>query len=634
MDNLFDRGAQWIDKAVNPLASFINCIGAGLVLVIVSVIGADVCMRYLLNHPIPGTVEITEFVLPLVVFFSVAYAAVEKRHVGIDLFYEHLGDKSRAIVDAFTAILSVYVVSIITWRLFSYWVQQFITGERGDILGLPHWPAILLSASGCIVLVVVLIAGALRSAGQVMKICQNGLRWTGAPVVAGFVLIALPWSMDLFNVDISNLSTGFLFVGLMILLMFLRMPIAFCMAFIGLQGLWYLKGIESTLPLMGMGPWMAASEWNYSVIPAFVLMGMFAFHAGISGDLFKAGHKWLGHQSGGLALTTITACAGFAAICGCSTTTAATMSTIALPEMRKYKYDDALNTGTIAAGGTLGILIPPSIGFMIYGVVTEQSIGKLFIAGIVPGLLLTALFLGTIYIRCKINPSLGPCAPAVSFREKLLAIRHTWQMFLLFFFVIGGLYAGVFGPNEAGAIGALGALIIGLVLKRLNWEKIKDALLEAGSLTAMIFMILTCVKILGYFIALTKLPFLLPNLIVTYNLSPYVVLLCILILYLILGGLMNIIPMMILTLPIIFPAAIQAGFDPIWFGVIMVIMMEMGQLTPPVGINVFVIAGCAPGIPMSRIFKGIVPFISMQAVLILILVLAPKIATFLPNFMK
>jgi tripartite ATP-independent transporter DctM subunit len=634
MGTLLEKVAQGIEKVINPLASFINRIGAALILVIVLSISADVCLRYLLNYPIPGIVELTEFVLPLVVFLAVAYAAVEQRHVGIDILYERLGKMPRTVVDVLTSVLSVYVMSIFTWQLYSYGFHQYSTGERGDILGLPHWPAILLSASGCVVMVAVLVARALRAVSEVMKSSLSGLLWAGVAVAAGSALIALPWSMDVFGVDISNLATGLLFIGLMMALMLLRMPIAFCMAFIGLQGLWYLKGIESTLPLISLGPWMAASDWNYGVIPAFILMGMFAFYSGISKDLFESGYKWLGHQPGGLALTTITACGGFAAICGCSTTTAATMSTIALPEMQRYKYSDRLSASTIAAGGTLGILIPPSIGFMIYGVITEQSISKLFIAGIIPGMLLMLLFLTSVYVRCKINPSLGPCAPSFSFREKIYALRNTWQMLLLFILVIGGLYFGVFGPNEAGAMGAFGALVIGIVLRRLTWANFKESLLATGELTAMIFMILTCVKILSYFIALTKIPFLLPKLIVSYDLSSYWVLLLILILYLILGCLMNIIPMMILTLPILYPTIVQAGFDPIWFGVVMVVMMEMGQITPPVGINVFVISGCAPDIPMGTIFKGILPFIGMQALLILLLVIFPRIATFLPNIMK
>jgi tripartite ATP-independent transporter DctM subunit len=419
----------------------------------------------------------------------------------------------------------------------------------------------------------------------------------------------------------------------MLFLMFLKMPIAFCMAFIGLEGLWYLKGISQTLPLMALGPWMVASHWSYSVIATFVLMGMFAFHSGISKDLYDSGYKWFGHQPGGLALTTVAACGGFASICGCSTATAATMATIALPEMQRFNYKPSLSTGSVAAGGTLGILIPPSLGFMVYGVITEESIGKLFIAGIIPGIILLALFMLAIYIPCRMNRDLGPSGPRFGFVEKIYALRKTWAMLLLFLVVMGGLYFGVFGPSDAGAIGAFGALAIGLVMGRLSWNRIMDALLEAGRLTAMIFMILCCVKILSYFIALTKIPFFLSDLILSYQLSAYWVLLLIFVLYLILGMLMNIIPMMILTLPIIFPMVIQVGFDPIWFGVVMVVMMEMGQITPPVGINVFVVSGVAPNIPMGSIFKGIIPFVFAQCVLLIFLVLFPKIATFLPGLM-
>ena len=634
METLADRVAKMLEKAINPLASFINRIGTSLVLVIVGTISADVCLRYLLNYPIPGTIEITEFVLPIMVFFSVAHAAVEKRHVGVDLVYEHLGTKSRATVDVVTSMLSAYVMGVVTWQLFLYAIHEFETSERGDILGLPHWPAVMSSAVGCGVLALVLFSGAVRAVGELKKFRHKRNMRVGASIACALMLILLPWAMEHLGVELSNLYTGLLFVALLFLIMLLRMPIAFCMAFIGLQGLWYMKGISKTLPLMAFGPWMATSDWNYSVIPTFVVMGMFAFYSGISKDLFETGYKWLGHKPGGLALTTIAACGGFASICGCSTTTAATMSTIALPEMRRFKYRDSLSAGALAAGGTLGILIPPSIGFMVYGVITEESISKLFIAGIIPGLMLVLLFFISIYIRCRINPSLGPSGPVFSFKEKIHAIRKTWQMFLLFVVVIGGLYFGVFGPNEAGAIGALGSLVIGVALGRLSWQKIKEALLASGGLTAMIFMILACVKILSYFIALTKIPFLLPNFIISYNLSPYWVLLFILILFFILGCLMNVIPMMILTLPILYPAVVQAGFDPIWFGVIMVIMMEMGQITPPVGINVFVISGVATDIPMGSIFRGIAPFLLAQVCLLIILILFPSIATFLPGLMK
>lgn len=633
MELLTDRLASLLEKVVNPLSGLLNRVGVSLVLIIVGVVTADVGLRYLFNTPIPGSLEITEFIMPLVVFLAVAYTGVEKRHVGIDIAYQKLGKRSRAVADVVTGLLSTYVVSVITWQLIARAIHALELNEKGDVIGLPHWPSMMLGGFGCGLLVLVLIIDVLRGIGEVNRSFRRGFLWIGAAFAGGITLILLPWLMERLGMELSKLDTGLLFVALMLLLMFLKMPIAFCMAFIGLEGLWYMKGISQTLPLMALGPWMVASHWSYSVIPTFVLMGMFAFHSGVSKDLYDTGYKWFGHQPGGLALTTVAACGGFASICGCSTATAATMATIALPEMRRFNYKPSLSAGSVAAGGTLGILIPPSLGFMVYGVITEESIGKLFMAGILPGLLLVSLFMLSIYVRCIINRELGPSGPSFGFHEKMYSLKNTWPMLLLFIGVMGGLYFGIFGPSEAGAMGAFGALGIGLAMGRLSWKRIMDALLEAGRLTAMIFMILCCVKILSYFIALTKIPFVLSELILSYDLSRYWVLLLILILYLILGMLMNIIPMMILTLPIIFPMVIQVGFDPIWFGVLMVIMMEMGQISPPVGINTFVVSGVAPDIPMASIFKGIMPFLFAQMVVLILLVLFPKIATFLPSLM-
>jgi tripartite ATP-independent transporter DctM subunit len=312
--------------------------------------------------------------------------------------------------------------------------------------------------------------------------------------------------------------------------------------------------------------------------------------------------------------------------------TAATMGSVALPEMKKYDYDEALATGSVAAGGTLGILIPPSVGFIVYGLVTEESVGKLFMAGIIPGIMLTVLFGVTILLQCLINPKLGPRGSKTSFIEKIISLKGIWGTAVLFAIVIGGIYSGVFTPTEAGGIGVVGALIIGLITTNFALKPILFSLLDTMKITAMITAILIGVHLLGNFITLTDMPSLLASAISSLNVSRYVVFVMILIVYLILGMLMNIIPMMMLTLPLIFPSILALGFDPIWFGVIMVIMMEMGQITPPVGINVFVISGVAKDqIPMSKIFKGIVPFIFVEILVIVILTIWPDIAMYLPN---
>jgi tripartite ATP-independent transporter DctM subunit len=337
---------------------------------------------------------------------------------------------------------------------------------------------------------------------------------------------------------------------------------------------------------------------------------------------------------GGLATGTVFGCAGFAAICGDSLATAGTMGSVAIPEMKKYKYQDALATASVAAGGTLGILIPPSVGFIIYGLIAEQSIGKLFMAGIIPGLLLALVFSFLIYIRCKLNPAMGPAGPKVSLSEKLKAIGSVWPILILFIIVIGGIYLGFFTPTEGGGVGTLGALAIGLLNRSLSRKDLYKACLEAMGLTAMIFGIIIGVTILGYFIVITEIPLKLADFIVSLHVSRYVVFALILFLYVILGMVMNIIPMIMLTLPILFPTIVSLGFDPIWYGVIMVMMMEMGQITPPVGINVFVISGVAKNVPMATIFKGIIPFVIGMILVILLLTFFPDIALFIPNSME
>jgi len=423
-------------------------------------------------------------------------------------------------------------------------------------------------------------------------------------------------------------------LGFALALMFLGFPVAFTMAFVGLLGTWFLAGRDVSFGFIRLAAFDSVSEYYLCVIPFFILMGLFCLNAGISKTLFRSAHRWVGAMPGGLAISTVMGCGGFAAICGDSMANAATMGSVAIPEMKKYKYQDSLATGSVAAGGTLGILIPPSIGFIAYGVVTQESVGKLFIAGILPGIILVLFFCGTIFVRCRLNPALGPAAEACSWREKFRSLQGTWQVALLFAAVMGGIYSGVVTPTEAGGVGVIGALILALFSSEFTWKKMVDSLTEAIQMSAMIITMLIGVAILNNFIVLTELPSHLSNFLRSMDLSPYAFFVCVMILYLILGMVMNIIPMIMLTLPIIFPSIIAMGFDPIWFGVVMVIMMEMGQISPPVGINVFVLAAVAKDVPMERIFKGIIPFLFCEVALIVLLTFFPKIALFLPNLME
>ncbi len=427
--------------------------------------------------------------------------------------------------------------------------------------------------------------------------------------------------------------TGILGILLMFLLLALRMYIGMAMALVGFLGLWFLIGFDAGISILGITPLAEGSSYTLSVIPLFVLMGQFAFVSGISTDIYKTVYTWMGHLRGGLAMATILACAGFAAICGSSLATGATMGMVAIPEMKKYRYDNRLSTGSVAAGGTLGILIPPSIGFVIYGILTEVSIGKLFMAGFIPGILLALLFTITVYIQCAINPQMGPKGQKASWQSKIRVLGGTWGMLLLFIIVIGGIYMGVFTPTEAAGIGAFGAFLISVFKRKMSWNKLVECLMESGKTTAMIFLIIIGANIFSTFLGLARLPMGLADFVTGLALPKMVILSGIILIFIILGCVMDCYAIMILTVPIIFPVIEAMQFDPLWFGVLMVIVLEIGLITPPVGLNVFVLKGAAPDVPLTVIFRGIWPFLLTALVAIILLIVFPQIALFLPSLM-
>lgn len=420
--------------------------------------------------------------------------------------------------------------------------------------------------------------------------------------------------------------------GLFVLLAF-RMPVGIAMMFVGVVGFAAVKGWAPALAVLGSEPFIISSNYDLIVIPLFVLMGNFAALSGMGRDLYAAAYAWVGHWPGGLASATIAACSGFAALSGSSVASAVTMGRVSLPEMRRYHYDPRLATGCIAAGGTLGILIPPSTGFVIYAILTEESIGRLFLAGVLPGLLLTALFMLSIYIQTLLNPALGPSGRAVRFTARLKATRQAGSVIGIAVVTIGGIYAGMFTPTEAAGIGAFLALLLALVRRQVNVDSLSSVLLQSVRTTALVFLILVGAHIFNPFLALTNIPSDLATRLVGLDLPRFWTLFIILAAYIVLGMFLEGFAMLVLTLPIVHPTILALGFDPIWFGVLMVIVLEMGLISPPVGLNVFVVKGIAEDVPMSEIFVGILPFwVAMGACLVL-LVAFPEIALFLPRTM-
>ncbi|MBM4347619.1 MAG: TRAP transporter large permease [Deltaproteobacteria bacterium] len=432
----------------------------------------------------------------------------------------------------------------------------------------------------------------------------------------------------------SPILAGIIGSALLVFFLFLGMPIAFVMMFVGFLGIGYLASINAALPVVAKTIYETASYYPYTIIPLFILMGGFAGNAGITRELYETFDKWFRRLPGGLSIATITTCAFFAALSGSSVAASAAMGTIAIPEMRRFNYSPKLAVGTVAAGGTLSFLIPPSLGFVIYGMLTEQSIGKLLISGIIPGILLSSTFILIIVFMVRKNPGLAPSNPeGVSFKEKLLALKGVWETIIVFMIVMGASNLGFINPTEAGAIGALALFVIILLKRRLTLQNLFASLFEAARISVLVLFLVAGANVFSYFLALSTIPMAVSSWMGGLEVSRYVVLAIIISIYLVLGCFLDAISMMVLTLPVIFPVVKALGFDPIWFGVVCVIMMEAGLITPPVGLNVYTLAGVVKDVPMQTIFRGAAPFLLSMIAVVILITLFPEIALFLPSMM-
>ncbi len=427
----------------------------------------------------------------------------------------------------------------------------------------------------------------------------------------------------------TDLVAGIGFVALFAL-MLLRVPVGMAMGLVGVTGYGYLIGMEPALKMVGQTVMRTVTDQSFAVIPMFMLMGALVSVSGISRELFRAANAFLGHLRGGLGVATVLACGGFAAICGSSVATAATFSKVAYPEMRRYGYPSSFATGVIAAGGTLGIMIPPSTVLAVYAILTQQDIGKLFMAGVVPGLLAILMYMLTIGLIVMVKPDFLPAGERKPWTERVASLKDVWAPLALFVFVIGGLYGGVFTPSEAGGMGAAGAFILGVLRRRLSLPQIREALLEATRTCAAVFTVLIGALLFGYFLTITQTPQKVTEFLTGLGLNRYALLAIIMGLYLVLGCLMDAMAMIILTVPIIFPLILQLGFDPIWFGVIVVMVVELGLIHPPVGMNVFVIKSVVPEVSFTQIFRGVLPFIGIDLVRLVILIAFPVLTLWLP----
>ena len=428
----------------------------------------------------------------------------------------------------------------------------------------------------------------------------------------------------------SSEMIGLIGVIVLLILLFSRFWIGIVLALIGFVGYAYLVDYDKAAMMIGIEPFSHAATYTLAAMPLFILMGNIVAVSGIAEDMYRVARNWIGHVRGGLAMATTVACGGFAAVSGCSMAGTATMGKIAYPEMLRYKYSTPLAAAVISAGGTVGILIPPSIGFIIYGLFTEQSIGKLFMAGIIPGISEILFYVITIYVICRIKPESGPPTPKVEFKEKVASLRHIWPVVALFLLVIGGIYGGLFTPTEAGAIGSLGAMIIAGFMRRIKFKDLVVAFRDTAQTASMIMIMIAGSMIFNRFITVSKLPVAMGEYVANLEVSNLVIIIGIVILYLIIGCFVEITAAIVLTLPVIFPIVMSLGFNPFWFGVIMVRLMEVGAITPPLGLNLFILSKTV-NVPVSTIYRGIFPFVVADILNITMLISFPQISLFLVN---
>jgi tripartite ATP-independent transporter DctM subunit len=426
-------------------------------------------------------------------------------------------------------------------------------------------------------------------------------------------------------------TIGLIGIAALFALIFSRLPVGYLMAVIGIIGFGSIVSFDAALSLTARDVFSVFSSYNLTVIPLFVFMGQIAFHSGISSRLFDAAYRFVGHIPGGLAIATIGACAAFSAICGSTNATAATMGAATLPEMKRYNYKPELATGVVAAGGSLGILIPPSVVFIVYGILTEQSIGELFLAGLLPGILLSVLMVASVLIWTRLRPELGPKGQKFTLRQKIASLSGLIETLVIFVLVMGGLFKGIFTPTEAGGIGAFCTLAVALVRRNLNLKGFVQALFETTRITCMILVIVAGATIFSRFMAVTRIPFDIAGWIAALDMSPAMIMFFIIGVYFIGGCFIDALALVMLTIPIFYPVILQLGYDPIWFGVIIVLVTQIGVITPPVGVNVYVVSGVARDVPLNTIFKGVVPMLIAMIIATLLLIPFPQIALFLPG---
>lgn len=618
---------------IGRVSRWLNVIALAIFFCMMLLTFFDVFLRYVFNRPITGTKEYIEVMLVVVVAFTIAYTYLMKRHVVIDLFTSKLTGKTKLMWETVTVSVSMALTIILFYQSIQ---QALFFIERNKVHGTAVYinavPFQIALAVGCLLLALLLLRDVVKS---VMDGIIGGLsvwHWSVVGLVlAGIAALALVWMQGYWEIRLPILALIGIIV--MLILMFSGMPTAFSLFLTGFLMIGHIRGQATAFDIVGREMFTTPANYTWSVVGFFVLMGYLAYNARFGEDIYTTVQRWIGQIRGGLAIATIGASTAMAGVVGDSLSVTTTMCAIAYPQMKKYGYSDKLSTGTIAAGALLGPLIPPSMGFIIYATLTGESLGKLFVAGIGPGLLMAVIYSATIYGIARFDPTAGPKGPASTWPLRVRSLRYGGPILALFLLVIGGIYAGIFTATEGGSIGCVGALIIGLFMRRYTWWNFKDALLQAGTVLGMIFMIIIGATIFSSFLAWCNLSQTISDFVTALNWDPRLFVMFVLLAFFVSGFFIDIIPMFLIGVPIIHPAVVAMGVDPNWFAVLVVITIQMGQVSPPFATILFALKGILPDIRIGTIFKGIVPFIVATIVGLIILFFVPAIVLWIPGLM-
>jgi len=625
--SVFDRIADAL-SFTQVITRWLSYVGMAVLFAMISLTFVDVFMRYFFSSSIVGTVEITSLMMVVVVFSCIAWTQDLKSHVTMDIVTSKLKDAPKAALASVTMLWSFITIAICAWCIFRYGMR---TSSNTQILRIPLDIFILFTSGNFALLALVLLRDFFRSLGESCRLSGSGkaLVW----LALGIIPVLCMWWFATHKIPgMSTVVIGMLGIAFMFVLFFSGMPVAFSLMATGLIFIAQLKGINASIGTVGKAMYATASGYSWSPLMLFMLMGYFCFHARFGADIYVCARRWMGHLRGGLAQGSVAACTVFGAVVGDTLAGSIAMSAIALPEMRRNGYSDKLGVGTLACSGTIGALIPPSSTFIIYAVLAQQSIGDMFIAGILPGLLCMACFMVVIWLLCWRDPSLAPRLERSSMIERLNSLKSGLPIIGLFLLVIGGIYGGVFTATEGGGIGAFGTLLLGLFMRRIRWKEFHLSMAESVQFISMCFTVLCGAIVLSYFMAMSRIPMLLANGIAAMDMPSWAVLIGIILAMSFLGCFLPSMPLLLICTPIFIPIAKVFGWDLIWFGIIITILDNMASITPPFGINLFVMKEIT-GVTLGTMYRSSIPFVLALFLCLGLVIVFPWLATWLPSMM-